>query len=275
MIVLGGKQCEVPGVETVSWIDDPRRVPRIVNVTARTRQTRMIFVHTVHGYRGLLQPGKMADSKLYAWTRSQRARKDASWDYTVSGDGTVACQNDVVTHYSWHCTHPNPFSVGIEMEQQKDGTQYEACVDATCRLTVLLCERLGIQKQTPWDQLPYKKRPCASRIDRLDPGRAGVDCVGVLGHRNVWHYPEGSTVLAPERGLGDPNDYVFERLVSAYGFERFDYTLGEDLAEWRIRQTALGVSADGIPLTKTVGALKEHGYINGIWADGKRSATIG
>lgn len=270
MIVLDGKQCEVPGVQTFSWIDEPQRIPRITNVTPRTRQTRMIFVHTVYGYRGPLQPGRMPSSQLYAWTRSQHTRKGASWDYTVGGDGIVACQNDVVTHYSWHCTHPNPFSIGIEMEQSKNGTQYEACIDATCRLIVFLCERLGIQKQTAYDHLLHKNRPWASRIDRLDPGRAGADCVGIFGHRNVWHYPEGSKKLSPERGAGDPNDYIFERLVSVYGFERFDYNLGEDLKTWRERQAFLGVDVDGIPLAKTVASLKLNGYSSGIWDDGKQ-----
>jgi hypothetical protein len=28
MIVLDGKSIDVPGLETISWLEDPRRVPR-------------------------------------------------------------------------------------------------------------------------------------------------------------------------------------------------------------------------------------------------------
>lgn len=264
MIILGGQQIELPGVPTISWMEDPRRVPKITNVTRRDRVVRMIFPHTVWGYKGKLRPGKGV-SKLFVWTRAQRTRKGASWDYTVGKDGVIACQNDVATHYSWHCTHPNPFGIGIEMEQDDDGTMYEATVDSAAQLIVTLCERLSIQKQTPWDSL--KDRPWAGRIARLDPGRAGIDCIGIFGHRNVWHYPKGAEKLQAERGPGDPNDYVFDRLASDHRFERFDYNASEDLDAWRIRQAALRVVADGIPLVNTTAALKSTGYPNGIWVD--------
>jgi len=266
VIILDGKPYDVPGVVTISWLDDPRRVPRITNVTRRDRRVRMIFPHTVWGYSGVLRSGKGA-SRLFAWTRSQSNRKGASWDYTVGKDGVVACQNDVVTHYSWHATHPNPLSMSIEMEQDEDGTQYQACIDATCRLIVFLCEALGVQKQLPWD--PRRDGPYVGHLSRLDPERAGEDCVGVMAHRHVWHYPKGSSVLVPERGPGDPGDYVFEALVREHQFERLVYHGDdpEDLRVWKARQMLIGVASDGIPLTQTTARLQKLGYRNGLWVD--------
>jgi hypothetical protein len=154
------------------------------------------------------------------------------------------------------------------MEQTGDGSQYEACVDATAKLIVFLCERLGLQKQTCWE--PAGDRPYAGHIERLDPGRDGLDVVGVLGHRNVWIRIKGK--LGAARGFGDPNDYVFERLVTEHRFERFVFHGRDpsDLRTWRGRQKLLGfedADVDGVPLTRTTARLRELGYERGLWVD--------
>jgi hypothetical protein len=273
MIILDGKLYEVPGVTTISWFDDPKRVPRIKKTTPRTRTIRMIFCHTVKGIHcKRLRPGGKNSDAVFAYLREQAtSNREASWDATVAADGHVYWQNDPVTGFSWHAMQVNPYSIGLEMMQDADGSMYEATIAATAKLVAFLCEQLGVQKQTPWE--PSSDQPHAWRIERFDPGQAGADCVGVFGHRNVWvHRSKADHTLVSAKGFGDPNDFVFERLVSEQHFERlvFHGKDPQDLRVWKGRQKALGFDGedvDGIPLTKTLTRLRGRGYVNGIWVD--------
>lgn len=276
MITFGGNRFDVPGVTTVDWLDQPTRVHRTTKVNPRTRPIRSIFAHTVHGRRSKeLRPGGKPSDLDFLYNRSIRnSTRKASWDFTVDLDGSVVWQNDPVSSFTWHAGQANAFSIGFEMVTEEDGTMYQATVDAAALMVVFLCERLGIQKQTAWDDV--NDRPEAGRIARLDPGRGGSDCVGLFGHRNLWtHRSKADPTLVPSRGFGDPNDYLFATLVNHHRFERFSYVarpgeVPEDRRVWQERQAALGFTGrdvDGIPLTKTVAMLKSKGYPNGIWVD--------
>ena len=77
---------------------------------------------------------------------------------------------------------------------------------------------------------------------------------GVFGHRN----------LTSKRGAGDPGDYLLQALADA-GYEEFDFAEGEDVRVWQSRQGELGIKPDGLPGSATVAALKEAGYVDGLW----------
>lgn len=266
MIILGGQRIDVPGVQTVSWVDDPKRAPKTPKVTPRARALRSIFLHTTHGYVcHSVKPGKGPKSTAWAEARYQvSSPREASFDCVVGQDGIVVWQNDPYKWFTWHATQVNGVSLGIEMAQDLDGTLYQDQLDSACALVSFLCVQLGIQKQTPWDHA--SGRPYAGRIARLDPGAAGIDCVGAFGHRNVWHGQPWH--LTPERGPGDPGDAVFAQLVSKHRFECFDYNALEDKKVWSDRQRRLGIDADGLPLSGTRDALRRAGYANGIYVDG-------
>lgn len=276
MLVLGGQRHSVPDVSVIDWVDRPDRVARTAKVNPRTRPIRAIFAHTVHGRRSrVLKPGGKPSDLDFLYNRSIRnSTRKASWDFTVDLDGSVVWQNDPLESYTWHAGQVNAFSIGFEMVTEADGTMYEDTIRAAARMVVFLCEQLGIQKQTAWDDV--HDRPEAGRIARLDPGRGGADCVGVFGHRNVWKArSKDDPTIVPAKGFGDPNDYLFQELVNQHRFERFSFVAPpgqtpEDQRVWKERQQVLGFTGrdvDGIPLTKTVGRLKEAGYPNGIWVD--------
>ena len=274
MIILDGKPHDVPGVVTISWLDDSKRVPRITRVSRRTRATRSIVVHTTGGRRGKLLAGSKASDKAFAYARYQvmPTARLASWDYTVNTDGRVLAQNDPVGAFSWHAMQVNSVSIGIEMVQENNGDLYDATIDAAAKLITFLCEQLGLQKQTAWE--PAGDRPYAGHIERLDPGRDGMDVIGVYGHRNVWIRTKGK--LGAARGAGDPGDFVFERLVTEHRFERFVMhgQDPQDVRMWKARQMLVGgLEADGIPGAKTTARLKELGYKLGQWVDAPPAAV--
>jgi hypothetical protein len=70
------------------------------------------------------------------------------------------------------------------------------------------------------------------------------------------------------QGQGDPGDAIFFALRDA-GYELFDLNTEEDLKTWKLRQQQLGFTdlkdLDGVPLTKTVAALKNKGHRHGMW----------
>ena len=55
-IVINGKKIETPGLQTISWLDDPK-VPKATDLNPREMWIRAIVLHTVHGKSGRLLPG--------------------------------------------------------------------------------------------------------------------------------------------------------------------------------------------------------------------------
>jgi hypothetical protein len=220
---------------TTSWI---RQL--IVHTTRSTAPTR-----TLPG-RG---PGGGARRTL-----DTRCRGPATFaaHLLIDSDGTVACLCDLATTEAFHATVSNPWSVGIAMYQEPDGSIYESVYDATIALIPTLCIQLGIQFQIPG--LPH----CNEPLRRMVGG--GPHCVGIFGHRDI-----------ALRGHTDPGDDIFHRLATA-GAERYDHSAGEDLEIWKGRQRTLNnhdgadLVIDGIPGPETVAALKAAGHAIGIWA---------
>lgn len=255
-LVFSGLAHEVPGLRTVSYLDDPKLAPRITDSDKRTRRVRAIILHTTSGTcrAGKVKPGRLAtDDRAGVLARYQtRTERRVSWDYTVGRDGVVIAQNDPLERYSWHATSWNPLSVGIELVQDADGSLYEEQLDALVLLVDELTRRLRIQRQIEW----RSDGPVLSLLSRADEkgAKRGADLVGVLAHCHNTR----------TRGAGDPGPAPF-RALHAAGYEGFDIDAGADLATWRERQRALGLPADGIALDQTCAALERAGRPCGLW----------
>ncbi len=164
----------------------------------------------------------------------------------------------IATEYeeAYHAGPVNGVTVGIEIAQKEDGAVYEGQLDAVVKLCLWLSTRLAIQRQIPG---PYTQGIVTPRC-----AAGGRDVVGFYGHRNV----------TPSRGFGDPGDAVFEALEGA-GFERTNFSRGQDLDRWKARQAALGMAEaeqDGIPGPKTCAAIATWQEANGFKMTGVLTA---
>ncbi len=254
-IVLGGQRVEIPGVTSISWLDDPRAL-KTPKTNPRTEPIKMIVWHVTSTTPTVITPGVGPTSRdPFYWSRdSALNNRGASWDGTIRRDGVLLWHNDPLTAFTWHGRSVNPRSVGIEIESG-NGTVYQAQIDTMVKLARKLSPALGVQEQIPWRNGAPDRRV----IDRIAAG--GQDVVGHIGHRNV----------TSEKS--DPGDAVFLALKAA-GFEGFDYQSGEDKQAWATRQQALGLAPDGVPGRATVAALTQAGYADGIWTKGKGSPLL-
>lgn len=272
-LLIGGLLIDVLGATVLSPGDEPWvRLDTRDCRPRKTTWTRQITLHTTQGKWPQTivdgsppQPGSRAEQVARYWSGNS-----AHGGAHIIVDGKViACLVDVLRFEAYHATKVNPWSIGIEMVQERDGTVYGDTLDTTVQLVLALCDVVGIPLQI--DSQPYRPNKI---IERLKYG--GPDVVGVFGHRsNAWMFPEW---MAPskretwpngyaDRGRGDPGDEIFTRLRAA-GAMAFDIDAGEELAYWRRVQkahSALGekLAVDGQCGPGTVEALRRHGLWNG------------
>jgi hypothetical protein len=200
-LIIDGQRVQTPGLETISWLDDPA-VPRVRDGRRRVPQSaRAIVLHTVHGKLGPLSDVPSAPStraERYARYQAGTAR-EVSWHLTVDTDGTIVQSADVAAWTCWHATAVNGWTVGIELVQERDGTTYRPQLAAVVALCDLLCARLGIERRVP--------------------ARGGVPIVGVVprltGTDGVWSGVFGHRNQTRQRGPGDPGSAVFLALLAA------------------------------------------------------------
>ena len=161
----------------------------------------------------------------------------------VDSAGVVTCLCDVGDVMAYHAEGSNPWSVGIEMVQQADGTICKATIDATAQLCIVLCTALSIpaQHHAGW----YANRP----LERMEHGEGrmrsntgGPDCVGIFGHRDN----------TSARGRGDPGDAIYDALTAA-GSEPLHFDLYEDLEIGRQRQRVLVERGEKLVIDGLVG----------------------
>ena len=251
-IVLGGARVETPGLETVSWLDDPA-VPKATDGNPRRERIRAVVLHTVKGIRGKLLPGSKPSTRAEAYAKYQaNTSRDVSWDYTIDTDGTIVVSNDPIERYTWQAGSVNPFTLGIEMVQEANGDLYADQMAVAVRFLDLLTRELSkrghpIQRAIPWKD----GKPVEGVIARLRNEPKTV--AGIYGHRNQ----------TDQRGPGDPGNYIFEALAAA-GYQQFDYDAGADLAAWRGVQAGYRLPVDGIPGIATRDALIAAGYPHGL-----------
>lgn len=256
-IVLGGQKIETPGLETVSWVDDPK-VPKATDTNRRTMWIRAIVMHTVHGKVGNVRPGNAPPStraEVYAKYQANTSR-DVSWDYTIDSDGTIVASNDPMVSYTWHATSVNPWTIGIEMVQESNGDIWEGQIMAVVKFLDFLTHELAkrghpIQRQVP---MTADGKPVRGVIPRIENASDAKSVVGIYGHRNQ----------TTSRGPGDPGDHIFDALLRA-GYKGMNIDARDDIKFWKDVQTMLGVTADGVPGPGTATALMAKGYPGGLW----------
>lgn len=249
-IVIGGRLELVPGLEARSWHDDPALRLKAGEDFRRRPSTvawiRAIVLHTTLGlpFKSGVQtclPGagpraRVPEATAAWWSKDGR---NAGAQLVVDRDGSLACLADVLAEEAYHAGPVNPYTIGVEIAQGRDGSIYEAQLDAVAVLCEWLCRRLMIQRQVSRRELAYYED--GKLVGRCSSG--GRNVVGVYGHRDV----------AADRGFGDPGDLVFARLERE-GFEALDFSLNRDLEAWRKRQLRLGMPAsacDGVPGPRT------------------------
>lgn len=255
-IVIGNKKIEIPGLKTVSFLDNIAGVKEINHSSARHESIHMIVAHTHKGIPGKLLPGYGPNSTVDDALIRYQVTTDrlVSWDYTIDKNGDVTAQSDPLKVFSWQATVVNPRALGFEMIQNENGDLYEGEVEKAVLLIDALTALLGVQRQICWDS--SKGAPKTGIVKRLQED-AGQNVVGIVGHRNI----------SRDRGPGDPGDHIFAALKAA-GYEFFDLDKQEDLKVWKQRQKDLGIPAencDGIALKGTVAALKAAGHKHGMY----------
>lgn len=253
-IVLNEQKLEIPGVKTVSWKDQEGVSLGVKEVTDRNpRNTwiRGIVCHTVHGKLGKLLPGfgPKTDKAIKYAKYQVNTDRDVSWDYTSDLNGDWVIQNDPFKFYTWQAGAVNRFTCGFELVQLDNGDLYEGQIARAVEFIDFLTAKLGIQRQIPWDV--KNNKPFRGTVARIAGG--GSDVVGVYCH---YHQ-------TTNRGFGDPGPWLQQALKDA-GYETYAFD-GDDKQVWKERQTALGLTADGIPGPGTVRALAAAGKKHGMW----------
>lgn len=203
-LIIAGERVST-AFESVSWVDNPREVPKATDGRARAKDAaKAIVLHTVHGKRGALKTGGKPSKRAESYARYQAATaRDVSWHFTIDTDGTVVQSADPALWLCWHAGAVNGWTVGIEIVQDPSGTLYEATLASVVALCELLCASLAIPRRLP---VNARGKPAQGVLTALTGKRGPWG--GVFGHRNQTR----------NRGVGDPGDQPFEALLRA-GFE--------------------------------------------------------
>lgn len=211
-LVFGGVTHPTPGVDTLSWLDNPR-LPHIGadrrddGSPRRREDVRAIVLHTTKGKRGpILSTTPPPSEAAERYARYQgRTEREVSWHYTVDVDGTIVQSADPDTWECWHAGINNDGTVGIELVQLDDRALYGVQLDALVWLLGVLCDRYNIPRTFPVgpDGKPWEG--IVPELMKAPEGDGGRSWRGVYGHRNC----------SRRRGAGDPTDHPFVALLAA------------------------------------------------------------
>lgn len=249
-LIIGGGVESVPGLDIQNWQDDARLRLKMGEDGRRrplnVRWLRAIVLHTTMGLPFDLKasgaprilpgrgPATSIDRDTAKWWSTDG--RHAGAHIIVDFDSSIACLADLRDEETYHAGAVNPYTIGVEIAQRRDGALFEEQLSSVALLCMWLCDRFRIQRQIPSSYTQGIITPrCAA---------GGSNVVGVYGHRNV----------TSSRGFGDPGDAVFAVLEQA-GFECVDFTRGQDLELWKARQHVLGTASDGIPGPITAAAI--------------------
>lgn len=218
-LVVSGARVEVPGVEVVTWLDDPSRAPPVTDGKRRdASKVKAIMLHTSRGQRGAkLQVGSRPSTRAETLARYQSTTaREVSWHLTIDSDGTVIQSADLATWMCWHAGHANGWTVGIELVQHPDSPDlWQVQLAALVAVCDVIAAALGIPRRLMVDGAgnpltvpigPLLSEAARSRDGRLLGGK-GERWPGALGHCNV--------VPDHIRGPGDPGDLPFRALLVA------------------------------------------------------------
>lgn len=268
-LVLHGHKVDVPGLDSVDFVDDPRFRLSKSGYRFRTKGTwiRGVVLHTRMG----VWPTRVSDKRVSRnwdkvvadrWANSGRM---AGAHIAIDSDGSYACLADITDDVTFHAGQVNPYTVGIEMYQEPDGTIYVPTLMACVEIVDILTRELSIQRQMP-TTAQISKRFASANIHApkdkkslacLPGGKSGRDFVGVYGHRNCTR----------NRGKGDPGDDIWS-MLAVMGYEAYDVDTDDDRRVWKKRQKDMGLSnslCDGIPGIGTVNRLRQIGKPYGLW----------
>jgi hypothetical protein len=264
-LLISGRIVPVPGLTIIppashggpAWARLDRG-----DCTSRHAWIRQVIVHTTGGHWPqpiLADPGPGGEAARYAdiW---QTDPVHSAAHLVVDSAGTVACLADLVEITAYHAEASNPWSIGIEMVQGKDGSVHQATIDATARLVAAICDTIGIPEQCPCG--PYRGAPLRGMEFVGPTGRhqiGGANYVGVFGHRDN----------TSARGRGDPGDAIWTALA-ALGFEGIDYDSGKDIEIGKARQAALvargaRLEVNGLVGPSSLAAARQQGFAR--WRD--------
>jgi hypothetical protein len=202
-LVFGGQRVDVPGLSTVSFMDDSAvRLKRGANFRPRkpSEAPTIVVVHSTKGWPTHDRPApqqvherEAEERDLGAWTLIsywRSGRRIAGAHVVLDADGVAYCAADLETEAAYHASGHNGRSVGIEVVQGRDAAFFRAQVTALPLLVGAVCARLGIPHHVAH---PYRGGP------------RDASAPGVYGHRD----------LTDSRGFGDPGDLLMEALVGA------------------------------------------------------------
>lgn len=269
MLIIGGEQIDVPGLDGASYWDNKDYALKVGSRPRRTGWVRGIVLHT---RMGIWPQTITTATRNRHWDelvarRWEQSGKAVGAHIAIDGDGSYVCLADLMSTVTYHAGQVNEYTVGIEMYQEADGTIYNDTLQAAVILCDVITRNLGIQRQYPLTSEISRRfaTPTASfsaspsrRLAYMPDGMEGRDFVGVYGHRNV----------TKNRGKGDPGDKIFE-MLSAAGYEGYDIDHNQDRNVWAVRQReVLGMDeddVDGIPGPMTLRALKALDYPWGMY----------
>lgn len=258
-LVFAGQRVIVPGVNVISWLDDPKLTLKMPE-DGRRRRTGNVQIVGLHSTRGApdsddprpqtLLPGLGPSTRAgYEVVEDWRNDHRCAGGHLVGDfDGVVYQLADLVDHETYHATSINPLSVGIEIKQGRKQNEFHVGqLAAIVAVVDVITAKLGIPRC-----IPDRYR---GPLDRLAAG--GRDYYGVCGHRDQ----------TGRRGAGDPGDFVMDALAAA-GYMRVDIGAREDRRRVAAIQRALGFrerACDGLPGPVTRRALTAAGYAHGLW----------
>lgn len=244
----------------------------------RPRQGRvhLLIDHTTGGLpRQQVLPGAGArgHSEFIARMWSGRDRSDGAGEgkrvhsgaqFLVDFNGEIACLCDIVRCEAFHAERANGVSIGVEHCTTRDGSIYQATIDASVILHRELCRLLDIPFQVhvaPYHNAPLARCEVGSKTREHD-GRAQSTCSDIYGI--IQHRDQTS-----ERGWGDAGDPIRDALIDA-GAEGLDYSRGEDLTRGRARQERLNAHGahllvDGLVGPASLAAARAQGFSR--WRD--------
>ena len=224
-LVIDSKRVAVPGVEVVTWLDDPRRAPPVTDGVRRKREkVQAICLHTTRGAKGgAVRDGARPSTHAETLARYQATTlKEVSWHLTIDTDGTVVQSADLATWMCWHAGHVNGWTVGIELVQHPDTPDlWRVQLDALVAVCAVVSDALAIPRRVIVDAAgapvvtPVRALLSeAARGPKRKDGSPGP-LLGGLGQR--WAGVIGHCQVVPDhvRGPGDPGPLPFAALLAA------------------------------------------------------------
>lgn len=207
-LIVGGQQIQT-SYETLDWINNPDKIKNVVTVgkhggpRSHTFQTPVgVCLHNFTGSRQVIvAPGKGSEVRSFAVARmfaNPKGRK-ASCHLIITAAGRVLCLADLKQHKTFHAGLCNDWSIGIEIQKDKDFKMYEACLDTAVEVCEDLHNIFSIPKIIPADNKNslVVEEGFMPMITKVKPYK------GFFGHRNC----------STNRGPGDPGNTIFERLL--------------------------------------------------------------